>query len=186
MNHAVPAPTLSIGGRTIGAGHAPFVIAEIGVNHDGDLARACELVHAARRAGADAAKFQMFDAAMLMSRDSVLAAYQRERGARDPRELLQGLQLPPEALGELAEECARIGIVPIVTVFSLPLVEIARAQPWQAFKTASPDLVNLPLLRATLAHPGFIGEKYETGIISRHPELTDARASTPDMALAAE
>ena len=66
MNHAVPAPTLSIGGRAVGAGHAPFVIAEIGVNHDGDLARACELVHAARRAGADAAKFQMFDAAMLM------------------------------------------------------------------------------------------------------------------------
>jgi N-acetylneuraminate synthase/N,N'-diacetyllegionaminate synthase len=173
MNHAVPAPTLSIGGRTIGAGHAPFVIAEIGVNHDGDLARACELVHAARRAGADAAKFQMFDAAMLMSRDSVLAAYQRERGARDPRELLQGLQLPPEALGELAEECARIGIVPIVTVFSLPLVEIARAQPWQAFKTASPDLVNLPLLRAvsSLGRPLVVS----TGAATREEVAQGAR-----------
>ena len=182
MSHVVPAATLSIGGRTVGAGNAPFVIAEIGVNHDGDLARACELVHAARRAGADAAKFQMFDAAMLMSRDSVLAAYQRERGARDPRELLQGLQLPPEALGELAEECLRAGIVPIVTVFSLPLVEIARMQPWQAFKTASPDLVNLPLLRAvsSLGRPLVVS----TGAATREEVAQGARWLEPHRDLA--
>jgi len=41
-----------------------------------------------------------------------------------------------------------VGVVPIVTVFSQPLFELAHAQPWHAFKTASPDLVNLPLLRA--------------------------------------
>jgi N-acetylneuraminate synthase/N,N'-diacetyllegionaminate synthase len=139
---------LRIGPRTIGAGRDPFVIAEIGVNHDGSPDRARRLVHAAKDAGADAAKFQMFDAEMLMSLDSVLAAYQRENGARDPRELLRGLQLSVDALGELAAECERIGLVPMVTVFSLPLVGPARAQRWHAFKTASPDLVNRPLLRA--------------------------------------
>ncbi|MCE2883693.1 MAG: N-acetylneuraminate synthase family protein [Planctomycetaceae bacterium] len=137
-----------LGGREIGPGRSPFVIAEIGVNHDGSFDKARDLVHAARDAGADAAKFQMFDAAMLMSRDAVLAAYQRERGARDPREMLSALALSADELGRLAEECVKVGVVPIVTVFSQPLFEMARAQPWHAFKTASPDLVNLPLLRA--------------------------------------
>ena len=150
-NPALHGRPLAIGGRPVGPGRDPFVIAEIGVNHDGDLACARELVRAAKLAGADAAKFQMFDARMLMSLDSVLAVYQRERGARDPRELLQGLQLAPERLGELAQECVKIGIVPMVTVFSLPLVELAREQAWLAFKMASPDVVNLPLLRAVSA-----------------------------------
>jgi N-acetylneuraminate synthase/N,N'-diacetyllegionaminate synthase len=144
-----------LGGREIGPGRTPFVIAEIGVNHDGSFERARELVHAARDAGADAAKFQMFDAAMLMSADAVLATYQRERGARDPREMLSALALPADDLGRLAEECVKVGVVPIVTVFSLPLFEAARAQEWHAFKTASPDLANLPLLRmaASLGKP---------------------------------
>jgi N-acetylneuraminate synthase/N,N'-diacetyllegionaminate synthase len=137
-----------LGGREIGPGRAPFIIAEIGVNHDGSFERARDLVHAARDAGADAAKFQMFDAAMLMSRDAVLAAYQKESGARDPREMLAALALAPDQLGSLAEECVKCGVVPIVTVFSLPLFANAREHVWHAFKTASPDLVNLPLLRA--------------------------------------
>ncbi|MSR42009.1 MAG: N-acetylneuraminate synthase [Phycisphaerales bacterium] len=137
-----------IAGRTLGSGGAPFIIAEIGVNHDGSMERACSLIHAAKAAGASAAKFQMFDASMLMSLDAVLAVYQRERGARDPRELLQQLQLSPSDLGTLAEECRDAGIYPIVTVFSLPLVPYAAAQCWHAFKMASPDLVNRPLLRA--------------------------------------
>lgn len=139
--------TITLGGRRVASGSDPFIIAEIGVNHDGSVARARELIRAAKSAGADAAKFQMFDADMLMSRDAVLAAYQRERGARDPRELLRGLQLDPAALGTLAEECLSACIAPMVTVFSLPLFAQARTQPWSAFKTASPDIVNLPLLR---------------------------------------
>lgn len=142
---------IELGGRTVAPGGDPFIIAEIGVNHDGSAARARELVHAAKAAGADAAKFQMFDAEMLMSLDSVLAVYQRERGARDPRELLRGLQLSPAELGALADECIAAGIVPMVTVFSIPLFAHARTQRWSAFKTASPDLVNRPLLRAAAA-----------------------------------
>ncbi len=141
-------PHFHIGGRSLSLGGAPFIIAEIGVNHDGSVERARELIRAAKQAGASAAKFQMFDATMLMSLDAVLAVYQRENGARDPRELLAQLQLSPAALGELAQVCIDLDIFPIVTVFSMPLVALAAAQPWHAFKMASPDLVHRPLLRA--------------------------------------
>lgn len=165
--------SIKLGGRTVAAGADPFIIAEIGVNHDGSVARARELVLAAKAAGADAAKFQMFDAQMLMSRDAVLAAYQREQGARDPRELLKGLQLSPGQLGELAELCISIGIAPMVTVFSLPLFEFARTQRWSAFKTASPDIVNLPLLRMA----GSIGKPLvvSTGAANRSEVAQAAR-----------
>lgn len=171
-----------VAGRRIGPGLPPFVIAEIGVNHDGDMCRARELIHAARLSGADAAKFQMFDASLLMSLDSVLAIYQRERGARDPRELLQGLQLTPAQLGELAEECVRVGLVPMVTVFSLPLVAMAREQPWQVFKMASPDIVHRPLLQAIAGcgRPMIVS----TGAATRDEVAQAARwlAEVPDVA----
>ena len=174
--------TITLGGRRIAAGSDPFIIAEIGVNHDGDIARARELLRAAKSAGADAAKFQMFDADMLLSRDAVLAAYQRERGARDPRELLRGLQIDPEPLGWLAEECIAVGIAPMVTVFSLPLFAHARTQRWSAFKTASPDLVNLPLLReaASIGRPLVVS----TGAATRSEVERAARwlAPLPELA----
>ena len=182
MNPSSSPRTMSIAGRSIGPGCAPFVIAEIGVNHDGDMASARELVRAAKLAGADAAKFQMFDATMLMSLDAVLAIYQRDRGARDPRELLRGLQLTPECLGELADECVKVGLMPMVTVFSLPLVDRARTQAWKAFKMASPDIVNLPLLRAisALGRPMVVS----TGAATREEVARAAQWLAPQQDLA--
>ena len=79
-----------LGGREIGPGRAPFIIAEIGVNHDGSFERARELVHAARDAGPDAPKFPMFEAAMLRSGDAVPAALPKERGRRLASEIPPG------------------------------------------------------------------------------------------------
>ncbi len=174
--------SVRLGTRTISRGCDPFIIAEIGVNHDGSAARAGALVHAAKAAGADAAKFQMFDAEMLMSRDAVLAAYQREQGARDPRDLLRSVQLSPAELGALADLCIALDIVPMVTVFSLPLFEQARTQRWSAFKTASPDIVNRPLLHAvsSLGRPLVVS----TGAADRDEVAQAARwlAALPDLA----
>ena len=58
---------LQMGARSVGDGAAPFVIAEIGANHDGDPKKAAELVHMAAECGADAVKFQTYSAAELVA-----------------------------------------------------------------------------------------------------------------------
>lgn len=141
----------AIGPRAIGPGCAPYVIAEIGVNHDGDPRRAAELVRAARDAGADAVKFQLFDAALLMSADARFARYQEGLDLPDPRTMLEALELPAGAIRELAAEARALGVDPIVTVFSVDLVAAAEAIGVAAYKTASPDLAHRPLLDALAA-----------------------------------
>lgn len=145
---------MRIGSREIGHRQPPYVIAEIGVNHDGSIDRAIELADAARRAGADAVKFQCFRADLLLSRAARLAAYQREAGAADPFEMLRSLELSIDDLIEAARRAQSIGLHAIVTVFSVELVGPASRFAWDAYKTASPDIINRPLLDALLAARG--------------------------------
>ena len=142
---------LTIAHRTIGPGHPVYVIAEIGVNHDGDVGRACQLVSLAAAAGADAVKFQFFEADRLMSRASKLAAYQRASGESDPLAMLRRLELSLGALARCIEAARRVGVHAIVSIFSIEHVKPAVELPWDALKTASPDIVNRPLLEAMAA-----------------------------------
>lgn len=126
-----------------------FVIAEIGVNHDGLLERAMELVDIAADCGADAVKLQLFTAANLVHSACRLAGYQKERcGGVDPADMLRTYELSPEAVGRLAEHIRSRGLMPLATPFSIPDVETIAALDLPAIKIASPDLVNRPLLRA--------------------------------------
>ena len=137
--------------RTVGYDHPPYVIAEIGVNHDGDLDRCIALTRLAHDAGADAVKYQLFEADLLMSGASRLAAYQREAGEHDPREMLRRLQLSVEQLSRAADEARRLGVHAIVSIFSVELVARAQTAGFDAYKTASPDIVHKPLLEALRA-----------------------------------
>lgn len=139
---------MRIGTRQIGDGAPPYVIAELGVNHDGSVDRALELTDAAARAGAHAVKLQLFDADLLMSGASRLAAYQSAAGEHDPIEMLRRLQLGVADMEAVVERAHALGLHAIVTVFSVPLVPDAERLPWDAYKTASPDLVHRPLLDA--------------------------------------
>lgn len=144
-------PSIEIAGRTVGVGHEPYVIAELGVNHDGDPARAVALVEHAARAGADAVKTQCFRADLLMSGASSLASYQAQAGERDPREMLRRLELRDDAMRAVVDRARALGVHAIVTVFSLELVAGAGEMGWDAYKLASPDIVNLPLIEGIVA-----------------------------------
>lgn len=142
---------MRIGTRDIGADHPPYIIAELGVNHDGSPGRALELVRLAAGAGADAVKFQYFEADRLMSKAAKLAAYQKAAGESDPVEMLRRLELPLEAMEACVALAHDLGIHAIVTVFSVELVPLARRLAWDAYKSASPDVINRPLLDAMAA-----------------------------------
>lgn len=139
---------MKIGNKPIGPAYPPYIIAEIGVNHDGDVARALELTDAAASAGADAVKLQYFETDRLMSSAAKLAAYQAAAGETDPIAMLRRLELPLDAMAKVVERAHERRIHAIVTVFSAELVEHAETLPWDAYKIASPDLVNWPLLNA--------------------------------------
>lgn len=142
---------MNIGGRSIGAGEPVYVIAEIGVNHDGSVERALELTDAAAAAGADAVKLQYFETDRLMSKAAKLAAYQRAAGETDPIEMLRRLELSLDECARVIERAHALGVHAIVTLFSLETVEPGLALPWDAIKTASPDVVNRPLLEVLAA-----------------------------------
>jgi len=142
---------MRIGSREINPEFPPYVIAEIGVNHDGSADRAVSLTHAAADAGADAVKLQLFTADALMSKAAKLAAYQRTAGETDPLAMLRRLELSIDDMAPVVRAAHARGIHAIVSVFSVEHVAIAERLPWDAYKTASPDVTNRPLLDALAA-----------------------------------
>lgn len=137
---------MKIGQRTIGGDEPTYIIAELGVNHDGSVARALELVDAAARAGVDAIKTQLFRTDLLLSRQAKLAAYQRAAGEDDPVSMLRRLELSLDEHAQIVERAHERGVAAIVSIFSVGLVDEALGLPWDACKTASPDVIHRPLL----------------------------------------
>ena len=141
-----------IGDRVIGSGAPCFVIAEAGVNHNGDLDLAKQLIDAAVDAGADAVKFQTFRAAGVVAEDAPSAAYQRVGDDRDTQyELLRRLELDEDAHVALLEHARRRGIVFCSTPFDLPSVDLLDRLGVPFFKIASGDLTYTQLLRRVAA-----------------------------------
>jgi N,N'-diacetyllegionaminate synthase len=142
----------SISGRPVGGAGRTFVIAEIGVNHDGSLRRAKELVALAAACGADAVKLQIFSAAMLMHPSSQFAGYQQQQSSdADPAAMLRRFELPLPAVRELVGFIRRHNLIPLATPFSVGDVDVIEELDLPAVKIASPDVVNRPLLERVAA-----------------------------------
>lgn len=125
------------------------VIAEAGVNHNGDLQRAIALVDAAKQAGADAVKFQTFKADLLATSSAGKAAYQRRStpGKESQLAMIQKLELSQSAFLELADHCRKTGIEFLSTAFeSVSLRFLYDDVGLRTFKIASGELTNTPLL----------------------------------------
>ncbi len=139
---------LRIDDRPIGEASPTFVIAEIGVNHDGEVSRAIQLVREAARAGADAVKLQLFSADRLVQEGTVCAEYQtKQTPASNQRDLLRKYELSVEDVERVIDAARVAGLVPLATPFSVEDVFICEQLNLPAIKLASPDLVNLPLIR---------------------------------------
>lgn len=139
---------MRLAGRTLGHARPTFIIAEAGVNHDGDLAVAHALVDAAADAGADAVKFQTFNPAALVSDEAPAAAYQRDRtGATEQRAMLDALTLPAEAWTALAAHAERRHLLFLSTPFDVASADLLDAIGIAAFKVPSGELTNLPFLQ---------------------------------------
>src|SRR5437868_9794370 len=130
---------ITIGERTIGPGHPCFVIAEAGINHNGDVRIASDLVHAAAEAGADAIKFQTHFPEHEMLRDGATASYVGE----SLFDLLTRTALSREAHREMLALAKQKGILFLSTPFSREAADFLDALGVAAFKTGSGELTNI-------------------------------------------
>lgn len=125
-----------------------YVIAEAGVNHNGDLDLARALVDRAADAGADAVKFQTFEAKKLATRQAPKAGYQRATtgAAESQLEMLQKLELPRAWHTELQERALSRGIQFLSTAFDSGSLDFLEKLDMPFYKVPSGELTNGPLL----------------------------------------
>lgn len=139
---------LSIGDRLIGPGHPTFIIAEIGNNHQGDIALAKQLIDIAADAGADCAKFQMRDMTTLYSGGGSADDASQDLGAQYTLDLLARFNLDHDALFELFDYSRTRGMEPMCTPWDIPSLEALERYGMRAYKVASADFTNHELLQA--------------------------------------
>ena len=144
---------IKIGDRVIGSGNPVFVMAEAGVNHNGDPALAKKLVLEAKAAGADCVKFQTFKAERCVSGNAPKAQYQLS--TTDPREsqleMLRGLELGPDEYAGLIDLCGQQKIMFMSTPYNRRDVDFLDELGVDAFKTASIHLAEPHFLKYAAA-----------------------------------
>jgi len=143
-----------------------LIIAEAGVNHNGDLGLARQLIDAAADAGADLVKFQTFNASRQVTRLAKKAAYQTQMtdGKESQHDMLQRLELTESSHHELIAHCATRGIGFFSTGFDIESIDLLLSLGQRLFKIPSGEITNLPYLR----HIGQLGKNtiLSTGMAS--------------------
>lgn len=132
-----------------------IIIAEAGVNHNGSMERAMEMVRVAAECGADYVKFQTAVPELVISAFAPKAEYQKDTdgSGRSQLEMCKAIHLPLDAYAVLKEECERVGVGFMSTPFDLVSVDLLTRIGQDYMKVPSGEITNLPYLRA-VAHAG--------------------------------
>lgn len=139
---------IRLGERSVGKGSPCFIIAEAGVNHNGDPELAKRLIDAAWQAGADSVKFQTFRADRIATKAAEKAEYQKEKsGGMSQYEMLKQLELGEDDFKELISYSREKNIVFLSTPFDRESIDLLSELGVPAFKIASGEITNLPLIR---------------------------------------
>lgn len=138
-----------IGNRTISEQERVFIIAEAGVNHNGNMEIAREMIDVASEAGADAVKFQTFKAEHLILQNIEKAPYQKvtTNSGESQYDMLKRLEVTKEQTKELMDYCRRKNIIFLSTPFEKVSLDELDALGVSAFKVAATDLTNIQFLR---------------------------------------
>lgn len=142
-------------GQMIGPGKPCFIVAEIGVNHNGNVDLACEMIREAKHLGADCVKFQTFRAERVATRSAPKAAYQvsTTTSGESQFEMLKRLELSVEAHEKIIEECRAHAIGFLSTPYSTEDADFLEKNGAGAYKIASAQIVE-PQFLAHIASKG--------------------------------
>jgi N,N'-diacetyllegionaminate synthase len=137
-------PVIDIAGREVGPGRPCFIIAEAGVNHNGDLELAQRLIDAAVAAGTDAIKFQTFKAELLTTPEAPKASYQKETTGSGESQLkmIKRLEFPQEVFGDLKLYAERRGVMFLSTPFDRESADYLDSIGMPAIKVPSGEITN--------------------------------------------
>jgi len=126
-----------------------LIIAEAGVNHNGDIARAFDLIDVAADAGVDIVKFQTFSAERLVTKTAVKAAYQENNSPEydSQYDMLKALELGRDEFSKLKAKCISRKIEFLTTGFDISDLEFITSFNLVRFKIPSGEITNLPYLR---------------------------------------
>lgn len=144
---------IAISGRNIGPGDPPYVVAEMSGNHNGDLERAFKIIDAAKASGADAVKIQTYRADTI-TLDHDAGEFVVDGGLWDGRKLFDlydEAHLPWEWHAPIFAHAQKVGITLFSAPFDFTAVDLLESLGAPAYKIASPEIVDIPLIRRVAA-----------------------------------
>ncbi|MGA2730545.1 MAG: N-acetylneuraminate synthase family protein [Terracidiphilus sp.] len=142
--------TVKLGNVEVGSDHPPYIIAEVGSNHNGDMNLCRELIDAAAEAGADAVKFQSWTDKSLIAEEEYVRNTEysdKKKHFGSLREMVTAYQLTSDQHAQANARCIEQGIAFCSTPFSLEEVDLLDSLNVPFLKIASMDVVHIPLLR---------------------------------------